>query len=353
MRAGQFVTTAADGPGNPSGDRSVGVGPCSCRASSVIDLELEPADLVAIRFAPDPVWETVASLGVLAHPAKHPLHRSLLDRVRAPDWDHDLLVALMASPGWYPTTLAPVPQRVPDEPVRSLASIADTPEDVAGADLERLRRLFPDQARWRGYTAPRLLEDTATALVGYFRRVLHPLWERVDDITQADIAHRSSSLAVDGVGATLGGLHERLSYHDGRLRLQMPGQHQHRRLGGVGLRFVPSVFRWPCLVAELDSAPPVVSYAARGAGRLWETGPPAEAKGLDPVLGRSRVAILTHLDAPSTTTRLARLLRLSNGTVSEHLTALQRAGLLQSSRRGREVLYERTSLGHALISPQR
>ena len=59
-----------------------------------------------------------------------------------------------------------------------------------------------------------------------------------------------------------------------------------------------------------------------------------EARGLDPVLGRSRVAILTNLDAPSTTTRLARRLRLSNGTVSEHLTALQRAGLLSSTRRG-------------------
>ena len=44
---------------------------------------------------------------------------------------------------------------------------------------------------------------------------------------------------------------------------------------------------------------------------------------------------------------------LPNGTVSEHLTAMQRAGLLQSSRRGREVLYERTDLGHALIFPQR
>ena len=133
----------------------------------------------------------------------------------------------------------------------------------------------------------------------------------------------------------------------------MPGHHEHRSAGGAGVRFVPSVFRWPCLVAEPDSAPPVVSYAARGAGRLWEAGGAQDAPGLDPVLGRSRVAILANLDAPSSTTRLARRLRLSNGTVSEHLTAMQRAGLLQSSRRGREVLYERTDLGHALIFPQR
>ncbi len=347
MRAGNIVTTSGDVSTPPGG------APCPCGDSSVIDLELVPADVAAIQFRPDPVWETVASLGVLAHPTKHPLHRDLLNRVHEPDWDHDLLVAMMASDRWYPTTLAPVPLRSPADPIRSLEAVADTDEDIAGTDLETLRRTFPDQPRWRRYSVPRLLEDTATALVGYFDAVLAPLWERVDDITQSDIAYRSSSLASDGVGVTLGGLHERLTYDAGRLRLQMPGHHEHRQMGGAGIRLVPSVFRWPCLVAELDSAPPVVSYAARGAGRLWESGPPVEATGLDPVLGRSRVAILAHLDAPSTTTRLARLLRLSNGTVSEHLTAMQRAGLLQSSRRGREVLYERTSLGHALIMPQR
>jgi DNA-binding transcriptional ArsR family regulator len=347
MRAGNIVTTSGDV------STSLGGAPCSCGDSSVIDLELAPADVAAIRFHPDPVWETVASLGVLAHPATHPLHRDLLDRVREPDWDHDLLVSMMASDRWYPTTLAPVPHRSPVDPIRSLEAVADTDEDIAGTDLEALRRTFPDQPRWRTYTVPRLLEDTATALVGYFGRVLAPLWERVEDITASDIAYRSSSLASDGVGVTLGGLHERLTYDAGRLRLQMPGHHEHRQMGGEGVRLVPSVFRWPCLVAELDSAPPVVSYAARGAARLWESAPAAEATGLDPVLGRSRVAILANLETPSTTTRLARLLRLSNGTVSEHLTAMQRAGLLQSSRRGREVLYERTSLGHALILPQR
>ena len=347
MRAGSADVTLS------AGSSAVPTAPCDCHGTPVVDLALEPDDLAAIRFHPDPVWETVASLGVLAHPAQHQLHRGLHERVREPDWDHDLLVGLMASDRWYPTTLAPVPRRSAEDPARALAAVAETDEAVAGEDLDLLRRTFPDEPRWRAYSVPRLLEETSAALVTYFDRVLAPLWERVEEITQSDIAYRSSSLAADGVGATLGGLHERMSYDAGRLRLRMPGHHQHRRSGGHGLRLVPSVFRWPCLVAELDSAPPVVSYAARGAGRLWESLPQPEATGLDPVLGRSRVAILAQLDAPSTTTRLARLLRLSNGTVSEHLTAMQRAGLLQSSRRGREVLYERTSLGHALMFPQR
>ena len=324
-----------------------------CDRASHVDLLLGADDVAAIRFAPDPVWETVASLGVLAHPRQHSLHGALVERVVAPTWDHDLLMAMMASDRWCPSLLAPVPHRTSVEPRDALAAIADGDEGVAGRDLEMLRQSQPRQARWQRTSPAQLMEQTASALTSYWSGVLAPLWERVTDITSADIAYRSRSLASDGVGSTLSGLHERITYRDGRLRLEMPGHHEHRSAGGAGVRFVPSVFRWPCLVAEPDSAPPVVSYAARGAGRLWEAGGAQEAPGLDPVLGRSRVAILANLDAPSSTTRLARRLRLSNGTVSEHLTAMQRAGLLQSSRRGREVLYERTDLGHALIFPQR
>jgi DNA-binding transcriptional ArsR family regulator len=56
------------------------------------------------------------------------------------------------------------------------------------------------------------------------------------------------------------------------------------------------------------------------------------------------------LTTPTTTTRLARALKLSPGTVSAHLGALVQAGLLQANRHGREVYYERTSLGHRLTA---
>lgn len=82
---------------------------------------------------------------------------------------------------------------------------------------------------------------------------------------------------------TLTGLHEQMAYGDNRLRLRMPGFHEHRAVGGTGIRFVPSVFRYPSLTADLAGAPPVISYAARGAGRLWEAGAP-ERPGLDPLL---------------------------------------------------------------------
>ena len=235
MRAGNIVTTSGDVSTPPGG------APCSCGDSSVIDLELAPADVAAIRFHPDPVWETVASLGVLAHPAKHPLHRDLLDRVREPDWDHDLLVAMMASDRWYPTTLAPVPA-AHARPTRSARwRPSRTPTRTSPAPTWRCCGVpSPTSRAGAAYTVPRLLEDTATRSRRLLRR---GCWRRCGSGSTtsptSDIAYRSSSLASDGVGVTLGGLHERLTYAEGRLRLQMPGHHEHRQMGGAGVRLVP------------------------------------------------------------------------------------------------------------------
>ncbi len=165
MRAGNIVTTSGDVSTPPGG------APCSCGDSSVIDLELAPADLAAIQFHPDPVWETVASLGVLAHPAKHPLHRDLLDRVREP--------RLGPRPARRDDGLGPV---VPDHP-RAGARCArpptrsgrwrPSPRPTRTSPAPTWRRCgvrSPTSRAGAAYSVPRLLEDTATALVGYFDR---------------------------------------------------------------------------------------------------------------------------------------------------------------------------------------
>jgi len=54
------------------------------------------------------------------------------------------------------------------------------------------------------------------------------------------------------------------------------------------------------------------------------------------------------LDAPASTTHLARSLGMTTGAVGDHLAVLRRAGLLRRARDGRSVLYERTPLGDAM-----
>jgi DNA-binding transcriptional ArsR family regulator len=325
--------------------------PCGCTKGSYLDLGINAGDLGAVRFAAHPVWETVASLCVLSHPHQHRLHGRLCERVSDPRYDLGLLVDLVASDLWFPVLLCPQPPGHGQSPEDALAAVAGTSTDLARRDLDTLRQLAPANRRWRETTAEQLVDDTSTALLGYWRHVLAPLWERITEITEADLARRSREVTSSGLAGALDNLHEDVSFHGGHVRIRLPGHHRRLTTAGAGLWFIPTVFRWPRVVVEIDTPMPLVGYPALGAGRLWESCPVLPESGLHEILGHSRAEILCRLGTASTTTRLARRLGLSPATVSAHLAAMTRAGLLQATRRGREVFYGRTTLGDTLASP--
>ena len=105
---------------------------------------------------------------------------------------------------------------------------------------------------------------------------------------------------------------------------------------------------WPRVGAMFDPPwQPALIYPPRGVGTLWA--PPADTPALADLLGPRRAAILGALDAPVSTTVLARRLGVSSASVSEHLGILRRAGLVRGRRAAREVLYARTAAGDALL----
>jgi DNA-binding transcriptional ArsR family regulator len=112
--------------------------------------------------------------------------------------------------------------------------------------------------------------------------------------------------------------------------------------------FVPSVFVWP-LVAFMHEPPwqPTLIYPARGTAVLWEPCRPAP-EALAALMGSRRAAILVALEAPQTTTDLARALGVLPGSVSTHLAVLHDAGLITRARVGRVVLYARSTAGELL-----
>ena len=112
--------------------------------------------------------------------------------------------------------------------------------------------------------------------------------------------------------------------------------------------FVPSVFLWPWVSVEFETDQPVISYAARGSGLVWER-PRDNRRSLSSLIGRSRAAILEHLVVPRSTTWLARSLHLAPATVSPHLAVMSASGLLDSRKSGREVLYARTPVAEQLL----
>ncbi|CAM5637136.1 hypothetical protein GCM10010329_65880 [Streptomyces spiroverticillatus] len=122
-------------------------------------------------------------------------------------------------------------------------------------------------------------------------------------------------------------------------------------LGGQGLLLMPSAFAWPHVISKVTPDwQPTVRYPPRGVGTLWESRGTTAPEALAALLGRSRALVLAALDSPASTTALAGDTGLSAGGVSQHLTVLRSAGLVEPYRTGRFVLYARTATAESLLA---
>ena len=336
---------------DPSAEAEPSAGPpFGVRLFLVFEIEVDVADLAKVRFTTDAVWETSASIHAYVFLGHHLLHQRLRRLVpKRPDFDLDHLLTLARDPSWLPDVWAPAPSARPGQPLEQLDAVRRTDPAVAEADLEQLRILAPESAAAR-MQPQEYLDRTAEALQSWWVAVLEPLWDRVDAIQRADIAHHQSALASGGLAATMPELHRGLRFEDNHLRVDLGEGVVPLKSCGQGIWFVPSVFRWPWVALDTRaSVPPVVSYGARGAGRVWQRPGRETPTGLPDLIGRSRALILESLDVPRSTTTVAQSLGLSLSTVSEHLSVLAAAGLLESRRDGQRVLYWRTTIGDLLV----
>lgn len=313
---------------------------------------MEVADLARVRFATDAVWETSASLHALLFPKAHLLHQRLRRLVpKEPDFDLDHLLVLHRDADWLPDVLAPRPSARAGHPLEQFELLRRTDLEVAEADVAELRRLHPGSALAR-LTPQQYVNRTADALAGWWTAVLEPLWDRVDAIQRADIAHHQAVLAARGLAETVPVLHRDLTLAGDRLLVDLGRSRVESSAAGQGLWFLPSVFRWPWVAVDTRNGAAAVSYGARGSGRVWQQGGREAPHGLPDLVGRTRAALLERLDVPLSTTALAGALGLSISTVSEHLTVMSASGLLQSRRDGQRVLYWRTTVGDLLVGDE-
>jgi DNA-binding transcriptional ArsR family regulator len=185
----------------------------------------------------------------------------------------------------------------------------------------------------------------------YWALALEPYWPRMLTLLQGDVLHRARQLTAGGTTRLFSDLDRRVRWRDGVLRVAIRTSRA-VDLAGRGLLLVPSVFAWPQVFAKV--APPwqpTLRYPPRGVGTLWT--PASSGQGPSPalarVIGRARAQLLDALDAPASTTDLARRTGLTPGGVSQHVTALRDAGLVTPHRTGRYVLYARTHAGEALL----
>jgi DNA-binding transcriptional ArsR family regulator len=316
-----------------------------------------PADLLRVRFAVSPLFETMDAVRLLGGHREGRRHHAAWLAAIGPDAGEglDALRALHGARGYVPDFVSPPPTRPVPLASEQIAEVRATPLDRVSRELLLCRAGELTQARQDA--VDELLRDPAAArerladeLELAFERLLAPAWPRVLALLEADISHRSAVLASRGLRAALAGLHPGVRTTDEAVEVDGRPERTERELAGEGLLLVPSAFVWPDPVVILEAPwQPTLVYPVRGVAELWRSRPLPSPAALGRLLGTTRARILGALGEPASTTAIARSLGLSAAGVSAHLAALRDAGLAETSRRGREVRYVRSPLGDALV----
>ncbi|WP_214411977.1 DUF5937 family protein [Sphaerisporangium fuscum] len=322
----------------------------------MLRLRLSLADVAGLRFAFSPLWEIVAGVRVLNDPAAHALHlpwvRSARARLKECGAEVPLLRALVpAPPHVLPGFLAPTPLTPLPSFDAELAALAGTDPELCRDDLRRVFGGLDGPPAEFDHAPGAALRTLVAQVRTYHDVVLAPDWPKIRALLEGDIMYRGRRLVQGGVAGLFADLDPSIGWHDDRVTISGTVASADHDLGERGLVLVPSAFTWPRVFVK--AAPPwvpVVRYPARGMAELWAA-PRAAPDGLSRVVGRSRARLLAELDAPASTTELARRTGLAAGGVSAHLSRLRAAGLVTSHRAGAVVLYARTSLGDALLRP--
>src|ERR1700722_8314959 len=330
-------------------------------------IALGTGDLAATRFAVSPLAETVFALQLVRTGAADPVNRPWLRWAR-----RDLSQRALSLPLLWPLVrdgrrsrpefLTPAPTgRAPTLAEELEAMLATTPGQIRAS----LARVFghPDSGRWPESAAQLAARPSQTIrliaqeLSSAHARLIAPHWDRMRGVLDADIAYRGGMLAHGGAAALFARLHPGVRWAPGEVTVtrNRPGPPHFPVTPGLtgGLVLVPSVLVWPhATVKAYSSSQTTLRYPARGTAAVWEqsTPPIPPQQALRDLLGAPRARLLEALRCPASTTALARSLDVSPSAVSQHLAVLRRCGLVDRTRSGREVLYQTSDLGLALLN---
>jgi DNA-binding transcriptional ArsR family regulator len=318
-----------------------------------------PEDLLAVRFAWSPLWETMHAVRSFYDPRARPYHQRWHHLVadRAARIDLEPLIALQPLRGFVPDFLTPPPRTSAPRVRDQLAEVRATPAPQVERELRLCRQSSLDERQAQLVDA--YLDDPAAArdfladrLHDIWRELVAPFWIRIRDLLDRDIQERSRQLARYGFRRVLDELHPRIRWTAKGLSVG-DGSRAVVGVGDRGLVLMPSAYVWPAVAAVVDEPwQPTIAYPALGVGELWSA-PTAPAEALGRLIGRTRALVLVSLERPASTQVVAAQLGLSAAGASGHLLALRDAGLLTATRHGHEVRYRRTALGTSLARAAR
>jgi len=312
-------------------------------------------DLLGVRFACSPVWETQAAVQAFADERARSYHEPWLRLVtaRAARLDLQPLLAVLPQRGYVPDFLTPPPLTPAPRFRDQLDQIRTTAPIQVRSELERCRESVDDIAQRRLLNSlaadpEGARELLATRLHEAWAELVAPFWMRIRTLLDRDVEERSRMLARYGLRQALDQLHPKIRWTRRGLSLA-DRRGRTVEVDERGFLLMPSAYLWPHVAAIVEKPwLPTIIYPARGIAHLWRA-PAAPPAALEHLLGRTRALVLAGLDKPMSTTTLADLMGLSAAGVSRHLLALRDAGLVSTARHGHEVRYRRTELGVAVL----
>ncbi|MFC7867994.1 ArsR/SmtB family transcription factor [Streptomyces murinus] len=323
----------------------------------MLRFEVSVEDLLRSRFALSPAMELSALLRSLAG-RDRPLPRAWAARLRPAferlrrETELDAFLALHTARSGA-DFVAPPPRGLGQTWADDLAAIRATPAAAAHRELAaaKARPLGRDPRVRAVLDSADAVPRIAEAMDRAWRELLAADWPQLRAICERDVVHRVGVIGEHGWAAAIESLHPGIAWRAGGIELGFFPAGDTVRLVGDGLLLIPSVCVGPSVAAHLeDPWPRTLVYPARGTAALWDA--PKAAPGPDALtalVGRARARLLVALDAPASTSHLARSLAMAPGAVGDHLAVLRAAGLLVRARSGRSVLYRRTPLGEALV----
>jgi DNA-binding transcriptional ArsR family regulator len=320
----------------------------------MVEVRFDTESMSGIRFGVSPLFEETLSVRALVDPAAAAMHLPWVEEAQRLTAALDLepLHLLLRADAYSPDFLNPPPRGPVGELEEELAVMVTTP---AGQIREEVLRCYSDRVlpqRLEPFVArPReAVAALAELLRCYWGLVLAERWPRIKSLLEHDIAYRAALIADCGTRELFEDLDPTVKWQNGILRIDKDCDVPSVELDERGLLLMPSAFAWPKVVLVTEPPwQPTLIYPARGVGMLWEPERPAAPDALSRLLGANRAAILTALDCPRSTTELARVVNISGGGVSQHLSVLHDAGLVSRRRVRRVVLYLRSESGEALV----
>ncbi|MEU3075358.1 winged helix-turn-helix domain-containing protein [Streptomyces laurentii] len=323
----------------------------------MLRFDVSVEDLLRSRFALSPALDLCLLLRSLAGQDR-PLPRAwatrlmpAFERLRR-ETELNAVLALH-TPRSGPNFVAPPPRGLNQTWADDLATIrATTPEAARHEYATAATGPSARDSRVRAVLdSPDAVSRIAEAMDQAWHELLAADWPQLRAICQRDVVHRVGLIGEHGWATTIESLHPSIAWRAGGIEVGHFRPVGTFRLAGDGLLLIPSVFVENIGAHLEDPWPRTLVYRARGTGALWgeeETVPRPDA--LTALVGRARARLLLALDAPASTSHLARSLAMAPGAVGDHLAILRGAGLLVRARSGRSVLYRRTPLGEALVA---